>query len=192
MRRVIVCVLLLVTLAACESAYRFNGVDISGKDYDTAIQLTDQNGQRRSIADFRGKLVAVFFGYTQCPDVCPTNLALFKSLLEKLGPDADRVAVVFVTVDPDRDTAPQLKVYMNAFDPRFTALRGSAEETARIVKAFNVIYAKQGDVAGGRYTVDHTASTYIFDAKGKARLLERYGETAARLESDLRQLLTEP
>lgn len=182
---------LALALTACESAYRFNGVDISGKDYGPALRLTDQHGQARSIADFRGKVVAVFFGYTQCPDVCPTNLALFKTLLTKLGPDADRVAVIFVTVDPERDSSAQLKTYMNAFDPRFIALRGTPEETASVAKAFNVIYAKQGDVASGRYSVDHTASTYLFDAQGKTRLLEHYGETPERLEADLRQLLAE-
>jgi len=177
-------------LAAC--GYRYNGVDISSKDYGGALRLTDFNGQPRSMADFKGKVVAVFFGYTQCPDVCPTNLATFRDLLHKLGPDADRVAVIFVTLDPERDNPILLRTYMGAFDPRFLALRGSVEETARVAKGFDVIYAKQGDIAGGRYTLDHTASTYLFDAQGKTRLLERYGETPERLEADLRQLLKEP
>lgn len=178
------------TLVACEG-YRYNGVDISTKNYAAALNLPDFNGQRRSMADFRGKVVAVFFGYTQCPDVCPTNLAVFRDLLQKLGSDADRVAVIFVTLDPERDNPVLLRTYMGAFDPRFLALRGSPEETAQIAKAFDVIYAKRGDIASGHYTLDHTASTYLFDTQGKTRLLERYGETPARLEADLRELLKE-
>ncbi len=141
------------------------------------------------MADFHGKVVAVFFGYTQCPDVCPTNLALFQSLVAKLGPDAERLAVIFVTLDPERDSAEKLAMYMNAFDPRFIALRGSPAETAQIAKAFGVIYTKQGDIATGRYSLDHTASTYVFDHLGKTRLLVRYGETPERIEADLRLLL---
>ncbi|MBK9615262.1 MAG: SCO family protein [Uliginosibacterium sp.] len=189
MRTLILALIVALALTACDPAYRFNGIDISGKDYGAALTLRDQYGQVRRMADFRGKVVAVFFGYTQCPDVCPTNLALFQNLLAKLGQDAERLAVVFVTVDPERDSAERLTMYMNAFDSRFIALRGTPEETAQVAKAFGVIYAKQGDVAAGRYSVDHTASTYLFDHLGKTRLMERYGETPARIEADLRQLL---
>lgn len=189
MRASILTLVLALGLTACDPAYRFNGVDISHKDYGAALSLRDQHGQMRRMADFHGKVVAVFFGYTQCPDVCPTNLALFQSLVAKLGPDAERLAVIFVTLDPERDSAEKLAMYMNAFDPRFIALRGSPAETAQIAKAFGVIYTKQGDIATGRYSLDHTASTYVFDHLGKTRLLVRYGETPERIEADLRLLL---
>lgn len=176
-------------LSACDKAPHFNNVDITGVDYGKALQLPDFDGKPRTMADFAGKVVAVFFGYTHCPDVCPTSLALLADVVNRLGTDGERVQVVFVTVDPERDLPANLKAYMTAFNPHFLALRGSLEQTAQVAKAFNVFYAKRGDVPSGNYTMDHTAGIYLFDPKGRTRLFVRNGETPERLTADIKQLL---
>lgn len=179
----------LPLLTACSKGPRFNNTDISGADMGPALDLVDHTGRRRKMADFRGKVVVVFFGYTMCPDVCPTSLMMLKEALEQLGPDADRVQVLFVSVDPGRDTPQQLASYVTAFDPRFLGLTGSEEEIARVAKGFKVFYEKKGDVASGRYTMDHTAGCFIFDPEGRTRLFARHGETPARIAADLTLLL---
>jgi protein SCO1 len=183
-------VLLIVTvlgLVAC--GQQFNTTDVTGAGYGPSLHLHDHNGQMRSLADFKGKAVVIFFGYTNCPDVCPTSLAMLMQVMQQLGPDASRVQVLFVTVDPNRDTPERLKQYVGAFNPAFLGLTGSEAEIATVAHEFKVIYEKHGDIASGRYSVDHTAGCFIFDPQGRARLFARHGETAERITADLKRLL---
>ena len=189
--RLLLLALTSLSLAACNPKPGFNTTDISGADFGPGLRLPDHNGQLRTLADFRGKVVTVFFGYTNCPDVCPTSLSMQQEALRQLGPDADRVQVLFVTVDPQRDTAERLKMYMGAFDPRFLGLVGTEAEVAILAKEFKVFYEKHGDIASGRYSVDHTAGCYIFDTQGHPRLFARHGETASRVAADIKRLLAE-
>ncbi|GAB4553824.1 MAG: SCO family protein [Rhizobacter sp.] len=167
----------------------FKAIDITGADYGSKLSLPDQNGQLRTLADFKGKLTVVFFGYTQCPDVCPTTMAELAQVKKALGKDGERVQGVFITVDPERDTPELLKAYMAGFDPSFIALRGTPEQTAATAKDFKVFYAKVPGKSEGSYTMDHTAGSYIFDASGKLRLFTRYGSGAEALTADLKTLL---
>lgn len=167
----------------------FNGIDITGAEYARALSLTDQNGQPRTLADFKGKVTVVFFGFTQCPDVCPTTMAELAQVKAALGKDGERVQGVFVTVDPERDSAEVLKSYMSGFDPGFVALRGTPEQIAATAKEFKVFYAKVPGKAEGTYSVDHTAGSYVFDAQGRVRLFVRYGSGAEALTADLKTLL---
>lgn len=186
----------LMVLAGCDAptsggtaATAFKGIDITGADYARTLSLTDQNGQRRTLADFKGKVTVVFFGFTQCPDVCPTTMAELAQVKAALGQDGNRVQGVFITVDPERDTADVLKTYMKGFDPSFVALRGSPEEIAATAKEFKVFYAKVPGKIEGSYSVDHTAGSYVFDAQGRVRLFVRYGGGAQALAADLKALL---
>jgi protein SCO1/2 len=182
--------ILTALLAACgDRPVQFNATDITGADYGSALSLPDTNGKTRTLADFSGKVVAVFFGYTQCPDACPTSLALMADVTKKLGDDGKRLQVILVSVDPERDTPPLLGQYVAAFNPGFIALRGTPEQTKAIAKAFSVYYEKRGDIAGGKYTMDHTAGIYLFDPKGRTRLFVRYGETPDNLLTDIKLLL---
>jgi len=167
----------------------YNAVDITGAAYGKALSLTDAEGRTRTLADFGGKYVVVFFGFTQCPDVCPGTLAELAQVKKALGPDGDKVQGVFVTVDPDRDTAEVLKGYVTAFDPSFVALRGTPEQVAAVAKDFKVFYQKVPGKEPGSYTMDHTAGSYVFDTKGNVRLFTRYGTGADALTSDLKQLM---
>lgn len=180
-----------LALAACSGppAPTFHATDITGAEYGRTLALTDHNGKPRTLDDFRGKVVTVFFGYTQCPDVCPTTLTTMSEVMRRLGPDADRVQVLFVTVDPERDTQALLANYVPAFDPRFLGLHGSLDETAAVAKDFRTFYQKSGDTDGPNYTVDHAAGTYIFDPQGRARLYVKHGETAENITADIRVLL---
>jgi protein SCO1 len=171
------------------SAASFRAVDITGAEYARTLSLQDPDGKTRTLADFKGKVTVVFFGYTQCPDVCPTTMAELAQVKKSLGADGERLQGVFITVDPDRDTAALLKAYMGSFDPSFVALRGSAEQTAATAKEFKVFYAKVPGKTEGSYTVDHTAGSYVFDAAGKVRLFVRYGSGADALAADLKTLL---
>jgi protein SCO1 len=167
----------------------FKTTDITGVDYGKALSLPDQNGTLRTLADFKGKVVVVFFGYTQCPDVCPTTMAELAQVKKALGADGDRVQGVFVSVDPERDTPEILKAYLAAFDPSFVALRGTPEQTLAAAKDFKVYYSKVPGKAEGSYTMDHTAGSYIFDTNGRLRLFMRYGTGAEALTADLKTLL---
>lgn len=169
----------------------FKAVDITGADYARELSLTDADGKRRTLADFKGKVTLVFFGYTQCPDVCPTTLAELAAVKRELGPDGDRVQGVFVSLDPQRDTPQVLKAYVGAFDPSFVALRGSDEETQAAARNFKVFFAQVPGKSEGSYTLDHTAGTYVFDAQGRVRLFVRYGSGAEALRHDLKLLLAE-
>jgi protein SCO1 len=177
-----------VVLAAC-SPPAFKAVDITGANYAREFSLESAAGGRRSLADFRGKVVAVFFGFTQCPDVCPTTLADFAEVRRLLGADADKVQVVFITLDPERDTAAVLSQYVPAFDPSFVALYGTAEQTATTAKEFKVFYMKVPGKTATSYTLDHTAGTYVFDREGRIRLFIRHGTPVDDIVADVRKLL---
>ncbi|MBX3607552.1 MAG: SCO family protein [Piscinibacter sp.] len=185
-------------LAGCDRAavpgekLQFKAVDITGAEYGRALSLPDQDGKLRTLADFKGKVTVVFFGYTQCPDVCPTTMAELAQVKQSLGADGEKVQGVFVSVDPERDTPQLLKAYLANFDPSFVALRGTPEQTAAAAKEFKVFYAKVPGKTEGSYTVDHTAGSYIFDQSGRLRLFVRYGSGADALAADLRTLLAAP
>jgi protein SCO1/2 len=189
---------LLFTLAAClagcgerSEAPGFKLTDVTGANFGKELALTDHNGKPRTLADFRGKVVTVFFGFTHCPDVCPTTLAEMAQVVTALGPDGDRVQVLFVTVDPERDTQQVLAQYVPAFHPSFLGLYGDAEATARAAKAFKIYYQKQ-PAKDGHYSVDHSAGTYILDREGRLRLFAGYGTGAPALLHDIRLLLGKP
>jgi protein SCO1/2 len=171
------------------TARSFKGVDITGATYASRFSLIDQHGQPRSLGDFKGKVTVVFFGFTQCPDVCPTILTELASVKKTLGKDGERVQGIFVTIDPARDTPEVLKAYMASFDPGFVALRGSADETTAVAKEFKVFYAKVPGKAEGSYTMDHTAGSFIFDPQGKIRLFVRHGMPVEDLAADIKALL---
>ncbi len=177
-------------LAGCGGAEppRFKLTDVSGVGFGKELNLTDHNGKPRTLADFRGKVVTVFFGFTHCPDVCPTTLAELAQVAKALGPDADKLQVLFVTVDPERDTPQVLKQYVPSFNPAFLGLSGSLDATARAAKEFKVFYQKQPARNGG-YSVDHGAGTFILDPQGRLRLFAQYGQGAPALLHDIRLLL---
>lgn len=177
-------------LASCgEAKPQFRAIDITGADYARDLQLADHDGRPRSLKDFAGKVVVLFFGFTQCPDVCPTSMAELAEAKRLLGPDGDKVQGLFVTVDPERDTAAVLKAYMANFDPGFLALRGTPEQTAAVAKDFKVYYKKVEGKTPGSYTMDHTAASFVYDTKGQLRLYSRYGSGAQALADDIRLLL---
>jgi protein SCO1/2 len=167
----------------------FKLTDITGANFGTNFHLTDFNGSPRSLADFKGKAVVLFFGYTHCPDVCPTTMAELAGVMAQLGADAKRVQVLFVTVDPARDTPQVLKQYVTAFNPTFIGLYGNADATAAVAKEFHVVYQKQPDGGSGDYTVDHSAGTYVFDPQGRLRLFAGNGTSAKDYVHDLKLLL---
>jgi protein SCO1/2 len=175
--------------AATAAPLQFKGVDITGAEYGRKLELPDQDGKARTLADFKGKVTVVFFGYTQCPDVCPTTMLELAQVKKALGPDGERIQGVFVTVDPERDKPELLKAYMASFDPGFVALRGTLEQTQAAAKEFKVFYAKVPGKTEGSYTMDHTAGSYVFDAQGRLRLFVRYGSGAEALTADLKTLL---
>ncbi len=181
---------LAALLAACgETKPQFKAIDVTGAEYARGFQLTDQDGRPRTLADFRGKAVVVFFGYTQCPDVCPTTLAEITEAKRLLGPDGARVQGVFVTVDPQRDTPELLKSYMANFGPDFVALRGTPEQLAEVAKEYKIYYKKVDGKSPGSYTMDHSAGSYVYDPQGRVRLYTRYGTGPEALASDLKVLL---
>ena len=177
-------------LGGCtESKPQFRGVDITGADYARDLRLTDHNGQVRSLQDFKGKAVIVFFGYTQCPDVCPTALAELAEVKKLLGTDGDKLQGIFVTVDPARDTAEVLKAYMGNFDPSFLALIPTPEQLATVAKDFKVYYKRVEGKTPTSYTMDHSAGSYLYDPQGRLRVYNRYGSGAPALAADVKQLL---
>lgn len=193
MRRVAVALLvwLAASVSGCDSppkAPAFQLADITGAEFARGFQLTDHNGKPRALADFRGKVVAIFFGYTYCPDACPTTMGELALVMKDLGKDADRLQVLFITVDPERDTAAILSKYVPAFHPAFLGLYGDADATARTAKEYKVFYQKRPLPDGG-YSVDHSAGSYIYDAAGRVRLFAQYGAGARPLLHDIRLLL---
>lgn len=181
-----------VGLAGCDraSAPSFKAIDITGADYARELSLTDPDGKRRSLAEFKGRVVVVFFGFTQCPDVCPTTLVELAAVKKQLGADGDKVQGIFVTVDPERDTPELLKAYVDNFGAGFIALRGTPEETLAAAKHFKVFFAKVPGKTEGSYTIDHTAGSYLFDPQGRVRLFTRHGTGAEALAHDLKLLLS--
>ena len=180
------------SLAACnktETAEKFINTDLTGLPYGKEFTLTDQNGKTRTLQDFKGKAVVLFFGYTQCPDVCPTTMFEMAKVMTQLGPLADRVQVLFVTVDPERDTQALLAAYVPNFDKRFLGLYGDAAATAKVAKEFKVFYQQSAGTTPENYSMDHTAASYIFDPEGRIRLYVQYGQKPEAIVHDLKILL---
>ncbi|MEY5100328.1 MAG: hypothetical protein RJA36_3047 [Pseudomonadota bacterium] len=178
-------------LAGCSDKPAFKGVDITGADYASGFSLTDHNGQPRTLADFRGKVVVLFFGYTQCPDVCPTTLSELAQARQLLGAQGERLQGLFVSVDPERDTPAVMKAYMANFDPSFLALYAGPDELPAVAKSFKVYYKKVEGKTSSSYTMDHSAGSYVYDSQGRIRLYHRHGSGAEALASDIKILLAE-
>ena len=189
-KRQFLTVLAVAALSACTpDKPAFKGVDITGADYAKDFALTDQHGQTRSLKDLAGRVVVVFFGYTQCPDVCPTTLQELLEVRRLLGADGEKLQAVFITLDPERDTPELLKAYMANFDPSFIALRPTPEQLQPLLKDFK-IYAKKVDgKSATSYTMDHSAQSYLYDPQGRLRLYNRYGSGAQAMADDARLLL---
>lgn len=178
-------------LAACDGGGpKFKNTDITGADYAKGFALTDHAGKPRTLTDFSGRVVVVFFGYTHCPDVCPTTLVELKQVMQALGPDADKVQVLFITLDPERDTPQVLAQYVPAFDQRFLGLFGDGETTPKTAKDFKVFYEKRPGASPGSYTIDHTAASFAFDPQGRLRLYVKHDQIGT-LADDIRTLLKE-
>lgn len=194
MRRLVAIGLVVVAasfLGGCErpdAAAKFQLTDVTGANFGKELVLTDHNGRPRTLADFKGKVVVLFFGFIHCPDVCPTTLAELAQVARELGPEASKMQVLFVTVDPERDTPDVLKQYVPSFHPDFLGLYGDAAATARVAKEFKIFYQKQPQPGGG-YTMDHSAGTYVLDQQGRLRLFAQYGAGAPALLHDIRILL---
>ena len=191
----IVCALMLCV--ACDNKsttptpkIAFVNTDITGIDYAQKFSLTDHQGQARTLEDFRGKLVLLFFGYTQCPDVCPTTLSEMAQVMKLLDKDADKVQVLFVTLDPERDTPALLSRYVPSFYPSFLGLVGDKAATDEVVKEFKLFVQKIPAKTGSGYTIDHTAGSYLFDTQGHIRLFIRHGQGAEPIAQDIRSLLS--
>jgi protein SCO1/2 len=198
------CVLAMATLAlsACQKSDEggqmlltptqstFKNTDVTGLDYGKDFAMPDHTGKVRTLADFKGKAVVVFFGYTQCPDVCPTTMVEMANVMKQLGPLSDKVQVLFVTVDPERDTPELLAKYVPSFDPRFLGLSGDKAATERMAKEFKVFYQKVPGKQEGNYTMDHTAGSYVFDPQGRIRLFVRHGQGPEPIAHDLKLLLS--
>ena len=183
--------LLLIGLSACSPKPEFKNIDITGSTaFGKDFSLIDPDGKARTLADFKGKVVVMFFGYTQCPDICPTTLTEMQQVMTLLGPQSDKVQVLFVTVDPERDTAAILKQYVPSFDPRFLGLR-PADEAAleKVAKDFKIYYKKVPGTSPGSYTMDHTAGSYAFDPQGRLRLYIKHAQGPETLAHDLKELL---
>ena len=182
--------LLAALISGCDSSPKlsFQLTDLTGAEFGRDFQLTDHHGKPRTLADFQGRVVAIFFGFTHCPEVCPTALGELASVAHELGKDADRMQVLLVTVDPERDTPALLSQYVAAFHPGYLGLYGDADATLRTAKEFKVFYQKQ-PLPGGSYSVDHSAGTYIYDTAGRLRLFASYGQGAPKMLHDIRLLL---
>ncbi|MBT2322861.1 SCO family protein [Variovorax paradoxus] len=179
-----------VNLAACtKSKPSFNAVDITGADYAKDFSLADADGKARTLADFKGKVVVLFFGYAQCPDVCPTTMSEMAQVKQQLGADGDKLQVLFVTVDPERDTPAVMKAYMGAFDPAFVALIPTTEQLQALSKDFKVYYKKVEGKTPTSYSMDHSAASFVYDPEGRLRLYARYGAGVPAMVSDVKALL---
>lgn len=189
-RRYFLSALAVLALAACSpDKPKFNAIDITGADYAKGFTLSDHNGQSRSLSDFKGKVVVLFFGYTQCPDVCPTSMLELAEVKRLMGADGDKLQGVFVTVDPVRDTAELLKAYMANFDPTFVAFIPTPEQLAVVAKDYKIYYKKVEGQTPTSYTMDHSAGSYVYDTQGNLRLYSRYGVGPQVLAQDIQTLL---
>ncbi len=190
LRRVFVLVAATALLGACSpDKPSFRSIDITGADYARDFKLADFNGQQRTLADFRGKVVVVFFGFAQCPDVCPTALSDLVQVKQLLGAEGSKLQAVFITLDPERDTAEVLKAYTANFDPEFVALRPTLEQLPEVARHFKIFYRKNEGKTAASYTLDHSAGSYVFDPQGRVRLYTRQGIKPEALAEDLRILL---
>ena len=188
---------IMLALVACDakqgsaqqSNNGFMGTDITGADFPKPLTLTDHFGKKRTMQDFAGKVVVLFFGYTHCPDVCPATMIELKNTMKLLGKKSDEVQVLFVTVDPQRDTQQILAQFVPSFDKRFIGLRGSLQETAETLGNFKIYYSKIAGKTDNDYTIDHSAGMYVYDKAGKIRLYMGYGEKPADMASDISKLL---
>jgi protein SCO1/2 len=189
LRQALAIALGVLLLGACNQQTQFQGSDVTGAAIGGDFHLTDHTGKARTLSDFQGKVVVIFFGYTQCPEECPTTLSRLASAMQKLGPDASRVQVLLITVDPERDTRQVLSQYVPAFDPTFLGLYGDAAATAEVAKEFKIIYQKQPGPTPGTYSMDHSTGTFIFDREGRLRVYESYAQGPDTLAHDIRALL---
>ena len=194
MWRCLAILLLSVSFAGCDNVATtsqppFSGIDITGADYGKALKLTDHTGKSRSLDDFKGKVVLVFFGFTHCPEVCPTTLHELATVLKKLGADADRVQVLFVTLDPERDSQAMLAKFVPSFHPNFLALRGDEAATKAAAQSFHVFFEKRPGATPESYTIEHFTGTFVFDREGRLRLLMNYGIGIDKIIHDLKLLL---
>jgi protein SCO1/2 len=179
-----------VGLAACtDPKPSFNAVDMTGADYAKNFALKDADGKERTLADFKGKVVVLFFGYAQCPDVCPTTMTEMAQVKQQLGKDGDKLQVLFVTVDPERDTPEVMKAYMGAFDPAFVALIPTQEQLAAMAKDYKAYYKKVDGKTPTSYSMDHSAASYVYDTQGRLRLYARYGAGVAPMVADVQALI---
>jgi protein SCO1/2 len=192
-RRGLWTVALACVLLGCSQQQKpqFNAIDITGANYATGFELTDHNGNRRALTDFKGKITIVFFGYTHCPDVCPTTLSEVVQVKQLLGDQGSKVQSVFITLDPARDTPEFLKNYVTHFDDSFVGLIPTEQELPEVAKAFKIYYKKVDGPTPTSYTFDHTAGSYVFDAQGRVRLFTHYGTGAKPLAQDIALLLKE-
>lgn len=198
--RAVSAIALCLVLAACgeradtpqPQSHSFNGIDLSGVPWGRDFRLADTHGASRSIADYRGKVVLLYFGYLNCPDMCPTTLAQMAQVRARMGADRDRVQGLFVTVDPERDKPAVLAQYVTAFDPTFVGLRGDPASTAAAASEFKVFFKAQKADPQGNYTVDHSGGVYVFDTRGRLRLMLRPGESIDAMVADIAQVMKEP
>jgi protein SCO1/2 len=183
--------LLIIGVLGCSPKPSFKNVDITGSTaFGNNFSLLDTNGNTKTMADYKGKVVVVFFGFTQCPDVCPTTLTEMDEALKLLGPKADKVQVIFITVDPERDTASVLAQYVPAFNPRFVGLRPADEAgLEKLAKDFRIYYKKVPGSKPGSYTMDHSAGSYVFDQNGQLRLYIKHAQGPEVLAHDLKNIL---
>jgi len=184
--------LMVVLLSACSSSSEevpFFGTDITGADFATGFKLTDHHGEVRQLSDYKGKVIALFFGFTHCPDICPTTMADMAAAMRLMGKNSDEVQVLFITVDPERDTQEVLAQFVPSFDSRFVGLRGTTEEIDQTAKAFKIFYAKQQEAGQSGYSFDHSAGVYVYDKQGKIRVYLKYGQKPQEIAHDLSRLL---
>jgi protein SCO1/2 len=189
--KLLLIVFIALTLQSCSQQEKFANVDISGStSFSPVFELEDHHGQVRHLEDFKGKVLVVFFGYTQCPDVCPSTMFEMKKVMELLGKDADQVQVAFITLDPDRDTLELLEKYVPSFDARFLGLRPqSPEALEKIVKGYKIFYQKVPGKDPKYYTIDHTAGSFAIDKKGQLRLFIKHNQGEKNLADDLKKLV---
>lgn len=184
-----------VFLGACSdkpadaTASGFSGIDITGADYAKGFTLTDHNGQTRSLTDFKGQVVVIFFGFTQCPDVCPTSMGELAEARRLLGPQGDKLQGLFISIDPERDTPEIMKAYMASFDPSFLALYAAPDQLPELAKSFKVYYKKVDGKTPTSYTMDHSAGSYVYDTQGRIRLYTRQRSGPQALAEDIKLLL---
>lgn len=192
MMRLVLAAVLALLLAACSKPVPFTLIDITGAAFARDFSLNDHHGKPRTLADYRGRVVWIFFGFTHCPDICPTMMSQLALAHKKLGADAERVQVLFVTVDPERDTQPLLAQYVPAFNPSFVGLYGTAEQTAAVAREFKVTYEKAASSDASFYSVNHSSQLFVIDAQGRPRLIYTSANSVDSLVADTRRLLQEP